>query len=117
MPEPEPMKLRLQLDKLKAVLSVVDSNVALGLTPSEDMRDLQQAIDGLRANVWVILKAGHQEQEQAFVNRMRVRRARETCEEVLADLYAGTLTADTPGLTIFHATASELHRTLEEGLQ
>ena len=113
MPNPELAGLQSQVDKLRAVLTVMDTNLALGIAPSEGMRDIQQAIDGLRANTWVMLKAWHRTQEQAFVSRMRVRRARETCDEVLADLCAGALTADTPGYSVFRATAHELAQALD----
>ena len=112
MPKPELTELQSQIDKLRAVLTVMDTNLELGRIPSEGMHDLQKTIDGLRANVWVLLKAWHRTQEQSFVTRMRVRRARETCDEVLADLSAGTLPAETPGYSVFRATLRELAQAL-----
>lgn len=113
MPNPELAELRNHIEKLRAVLTVMDTNLALGLEPTEGMRDLQKAIDGLRANVWVMLKAWHRTQEEVFVTNMRVRRARETCQEVLDDLNANAVAVDTPGYPVFRATARELARVLE----
>jgi hypothetical protein len=101
-----------EIDKLSAVLTVVDSNLALGLAPSEGMRDLGAAIDSLRTRVWLMLKAEHRAQEKKFVSRICVRRANETCEEVLADLYVGAITPDTPGYSELKSAVSELSHTL-----
>ena len=119
MSTPDPVRagLQNQVDKLRALLLVADTNPTLELEPSDGLRDLQVAIDGLRAHLWLMLKVGDEIQERAFVNRMRVRRARETCEEILADLDEGTVTSDTPGLSVLHATLRELSRALEEDLQ
>jgi hypothetical protein len=110
-------ELRDQVDKLRALLIVADANPALELDPSEGLRDLQVTIDRLRAHLWMLLKTQDESAEQAFVVRMRVRRARETCEGILADLDEGTVTAGTPGLPVLHATLRELSRALEEDLQ
>jgi len=115
MPDSAQTQLKDHIDRLRAVLTVVDSNLALGLVPSEGMQDLRAAVDDLRTRAWLILKAGHRVHEQAFVNRVRVRRAVEICEEVLADLYVGAVTPDTPGYSVFRSTVRELANLLETG--
>jgi hypothetical protein len=113
MRTPELAELQDHLARLRAVLTVMDTNLELGLVRNEGVQDLQKAIDSLRANVWVMLTAWHRTQAQAFVSAMRVRRARETCQEVLEDLNTDALNAETPGYPVFLATIRELARTLE----
>ena len=113
MPDSDQSELQRDIDRLRTILSVVDSNLALETVPSEGMGDLRAAIDSLRAKVWMMLRAGHRLQEQAFVSRVRVRRAIETCEEAFADLRTGAVTPETPGYSVFRATLLELSHALE----
>ncbi len=108
-------QLKEHIERLRAVLTVVDSNLALGQVPSERMQDLRVAVDDLRTKAWLILKADHRVHEQAFVNRVRARRAVEICEEVIADLCAGAIAPGTPGYSVFRSTVRELAAALEEG--
>ncbi|MBE0594272.1 MAG: hypothetical protein IH616_17935 [Gemmatimonadales bacterium] len=101
-------ELRKHVEELRDVLSVAESFLSLDQIPPERVKDLGHAVDNLRTSVWVALRARHAGEQDELLARMRVRRAIDTCEEVLADIYAETLTAETPGFFVFHATLQEL---------
>ena len=98
------------LDELRSALNIIDGEIALGQPPAEAVQALERAVDNVRTSVWAVLNADHSGDYQSFLGRIRVHRATETCEDVLADLYAETLPPDTPWLELFHATLRELSR-------
>lgn len=100
--------LRNRIHALRNALSVVEMEYADGEAPTEGLLDLSTAVDNVRKSVWAILTAEHAEDYNAFLAKIRVRRATETCQDVLSDLYADTLTPNTPGLEVFQATLKEL---------
>ncbi|MHC4180857.1 MAG: hypothetical protein ACYSWU_25435 [Planctomycetota bacterium] len=103
-------ELRRGLDELRRVLNAIDPAVTLEDAPAEAVRALGQAVDGVRSNVWTLLTAQHADEYQDYVGKIRVCRATETCEDVLAELYADTLSPNIAGLDVFHATLRELAR-------
>jgi len=98
--------LRKGVDQIRKALNAFDAG--LGDRPAEGVRDLGLAVDDLRRSVWAVLTTRHSGNYEDFLARIRVRRARECCEDVLADLHAETVTRDTPGLPVLHATLREL---------
>ena len=98
--------LKKGIQHIRKALDVLESKV--DDRPSEGVRDLGLAVDDLRRGVWATLTSRHSGNYQDFLARIRIRRATECCEEVLADLHAETVTLNTPGLPVFHATLKEL---------
>ncbi len=96
------------IDELKSALGIVDIQISKGAASPEGVRDLGMAVDNLRTSIWIMLKAENQDDYEGLLGRTRVRRAVETCEDILSDLYAGSLSASTPGLEVMHATLLEL---------
>ncbi len=101
-------KLRTEIDQLRSALKAVDAAVATGDPSPEALQDLGLEVDSLRKSLWAGLTSKHSGDYTAFLGRIRVRRAIETCEDVLADLYAETLPPNIPGLEVFSATLGEL---------
>ncbi len=101
-----PEALRESIERVRSTLHVMDSKSA-GLS-SEAVEELKRSVDDLRRGVWAILTSRHSGSYEEFLARIRVRRATESCEELLAELYAGTLDAETPGLFSFFASLSEV---------
>jgi hypothetical protein len=89
-------------------LEVLDARADAGEHPAEGVRDLGLAVDDLRRSVWAVLTTKHSGSYADFLARIRVRRATECCEEMLAELHAETVTRNTPGLPVFQATLKEL---------
>ncbi len=101
-------KLRTEIDQLRSAVKAVDAGVATGDPSPEALQDLGLAVDSLRKSLWAGLTSKHSGDYVAFLGRIRVRRAIETCEDVLADLYAETLPPNIPGFEVFSATLGEL---------
>ncbi len=105
-------ELRTGLDKLRSALNIVEMEIAAAAAePSQEaVRALGTALNGVRTNVWAVLTAEHADDYDQYLAKVRVRRARETCEEVLADLYADTIPLNMPGLEVFGVTLRELSK-------
>lgn len=104
-------ELREVIDRVRSALHILEGDAAQH--SSEAAHDLKRSVDDLRRGVWAILTTRHSGNYEDFLARIRVRRATESCEDVLAELYAETLTADTPGLFSLYATLSELRKQFE----
>ncbi len=103
-------ELQRGLNKLRGVLNVVETEVEAAEPSEEAVRALGEAVDGVRNNVWAALTAEHADDYDQYLAKVRVRRAREICDDVLADLCAETISSNTPGLEVFGATLRELSR-------
>ena len=102
-------ELRSGLNDLRSALKVVEMEIAAAAEPSEHaVRALGAVLNGVRNKVWTALIAENADDYDQYLAKVRVRRARETCDDVLADLYAETISRNTPGLEVFGATLREL---------
>jgi len=101
-------QLREQTDRVRSVLNILEADLGADQHSAEGARDLGHAVDDLRRTVWAVLTARHSGDYDSYLARIRVRRAAESCEDVLAELYAGTLLAETPGLFTLYAALSEI---------
>ncbi len=106
--------LHTSLDELRSKLDIIDAEMARGQPPAEALRAIEQAVSAVRRDIWVLLTAQHAHDIQSYTNKIRVRRATEICEDVLADLHAETLPPNTPGFEVFYATLRELSRVWRE---
>jgi hypothetical protein len=106
-------ELRKRLAELRSKLDIIDGELGQGKTPPEAVAAVEQAVSTVRSNIWALLAAQHSEDYQQYLGRIRVRRATETCEEVLADLHADTVAPNAPGLEVFQATLHELSTLFE----
>ncbi len=100
--------LRKDLQDLRSKLDIIDAEMSRGEPQREVVRAIEEAVSTVRGNLWTLLSAQHTDDSQGFLGKIRVRRATELCEDVLADLHANTLTRATPGRQVFHATLQEL---------
>ena len=99
--------LQNHIAKLRDALKMLPSDEASEL-PREGLTDLGFAVDSVRKSVWGVLIAEHTGDYYDFLGKIRVRRATETCREVMADLQNHTISPTTPGFQVFHATLREL---------
>ena len=100
--------LRRDLQDLRSKLDIIDAEMSRGEPQRELVRAIEEAVSTVRGNLWTLLSAQHADDSQGFLGKIRVRRATELCEEVLADLHANTLAKTAPGRQVFHATLQEL---------
>ncbi len=95
--------LRKGLGELRSKLEVFDAELGQGQSTPENIRAVEQAVSAVRNNLWELLAAQHSGDYQSYLGKTHVRRATETCEDVLAELHAETVLPTTPGLDAFHA--------------
>lgn len=100
-------KVRTALEMLKATEPPADEL-------SEGIKDLALMVDQLRQSVWAVLTAEFAGDLAGYIGRIRVRRANTLLKGVLADVDAGTVSRNMPGLTDFSAALKKLTRALAE---
>ncbi len=101
-------ELRRGLEELRSKLNIIEAEMDQGQPPEQAVRAVEQAVSEVRSNIWILLTAEHADDYDRYVGKIRVRRATEACEDILADLHADTLPPQTVGLAVFHATLREL---------
>jgi hypothetical protein len=95
--------LRKGLGDLRNKLELFDEELGQGQSTPDNIRAVEHAVSAVRANLWALLAAQHSGDYQSYLGKTHVRRAKETCEDVLAELHAETILPTTPGLEVFHA--------------
>lgn len=110
-------EIRRHIDAVRSALNVLDASPGAANHPSEGLRDLAQAVDNLRSSIWAVLEGEHAGDYDGFLARVRVSRATGLFEEVLSDLYAGTLTPVAPGIEVFRTALRELKSAWAGGAQ
>jgi len=110
MPEVTSDEIRRRIDAVRSALNVLDASPGVSNHPAEGLRDLAQAVDDLRRSIWAVLEGEHAGDYPSFLGRVRVSRATDLCEDVLSDLYTGTLAPNAPGIEVFRSTLRELKR-------
>ena len=76
--------------------------------------DVCLAVDDLRRSLWGALTTTAGTDEAEYLVAMRVRRASETLQDVLADLYTGAISIRALGTDELRAATSALRAALEE---
>lgn len=94
--------LRKGLSDLRRRLELFDEELGQGQSTPDNIRAVERAVSAVRANLWELLAAQHSGDYRSYLGKTHVRRATETCEDILADLHAETILPTTPGLEVFH---------------
>ena len=100
--------VRARIHQVRAALNALEKSMDRAEQLPEGVRELSRAVDGVRRSIWAVLEAQHTSDYPSYLGRVRVNRATDTCEEVLSDLYASAVAANTPGAEIFRATLREV---------
>ncbi|UCG87452.1 MAG: hypothetical protein JSW71_02595 [Gemmatimonadota bacterium] len=106
--------IQQSLARVRTALELFEVSKPPGDELSEGIRDLALVVDQLRQSVWAVLTAEFAGDLAGFVGRIRVRRANALLRGVLADVYAGAVPRNMPGLTQFRDTLEELTQALTE---
>lgn len=106
--------LQRGIDEIRRALTKLDAGLSLGGHPSEGVRDVGLAVDELRSSTWAVLTTRHSGDYDAFLARIRIERATAACEDLLSDLYAGTLTPNMPWLGTLHGALIALVEVCKE---
>ena len=103
-----------QLASLNNTLRSIEGRLVAGEVPSERLQDFKTSIDEFRLRVWGLLSAGSADDAAAFLERFRLRRAREMCRAIAADLDSGALATHHGEVTELGAAAEHLARRIGE---
>jgi hypothetical protein len=103
-----------QLASLNQTLHSIEARLASGELTRDGMQDFKTSLDEFRLRVWGLLSAGSADDAAAFLERFRLRRARDMCRALAADLDSGALCAHHAELTELGAAAEHLARRIEE---
>ncbi len=106
-------EVRRNVKEVEEALAMLQARKPPANTMSEAVRYLGLEVDNLRQSVWAVLKAQNAGDLAGFIGRVRIRRANELCQDVLADLYADTVPPNMPGIRVFTATLEELAEVLK----
>lgn len=107
------LRLEDEIRVLRSALDQVDRTVDAGV-PRETIKALGDTVDSLRAKVWAYLTTHQAGALDRYMGEVRVKRAAEACEDVLAELYADALPSGTPGLELLRATLFELKKACDQ---
>lgn len=103
-----------RLAEVRTALELFEASRPPGDELSEGIRDLALAVDQLRQSVWAILTAEFEGDLAGFLGRIRVRRANVLLKGMLADVYAGAVPQNSPGLTECRGMLEKLAKALAE---
>ena len=102
-------ELRDSIQGLRRVLTTVETSAGQNDVPE----DVELAVDDLRRSLWGALTTTFAKDAEEYVVDMRVRRANEMLQDVLADLLTGGLTVRAIGMEELRVVTSELWASLE----
>jgi len=103
-----------RLAKVRTALEMLEVTGPPSDEVSEGVRDLALMVDQLRQSVWAVLTAEFAGDLAGYIGRTRVRRANTILNGVLADVSAGAVSRNMPGLTDFIAALEKLALALAE---
>lgn len=107
-------EIREQIAAVRRAMEEIEASGADAGGDSEGVRLLRRAVDDVRRSVWAVLSAEHEGNLAAYLGEVRLARARVYCEDLLADLYAETLSPGAPGLGDFVGALRAVAKTCGE---
>lgn len=103
-----------ELAGLNRMLQSIEGRLASGEVTRDGMHGFKTSIDEFRLRVWGLLSAGNADDATAFLERFRLRRAKDMCRALAADLDSGTLHSHAAELGELGAAAEHLARRIDE---
>ena len=95
---------------LNSTLQAIEARFGDGEMPRESLEAFKSSVDDFRLRVWGLLTAAPGDDGQAFQERFRIRRAKEICRGIAADLREGRLSERHSELPDLAEAAAELAR-------
>jgi DNA-binding transcriptional regulator YbjK len=103
-----------QVTTLNAALHAIENRMAQGEIPTGALTEFKSSVDDLRLRLWGLLSAGSANDYRAFQESFRLRRAKEICRGVDADLRSGAMSTRHEELPRLGTAAGELSRTITQ---
>ena len=101
-----------QVTTLNTALQAIEKRMAQGEIPSGALAEFKSSVDDLRLRLWGLLGAGSANDYRAFQESFRLRRAKEICLGLAADLRSGSMSTRHEELPALGAAAGELSRAI-----
>ena len=102
-----------QVANISAALHTLEEQVAQGDVSPPGLADFKSALDDLRLRAWGLLMATSADDYRGFQERFRIRRGRDMCRALIADLGTGKLSGRQPDLPELGTTARDLAMAVE----
>jgi hypothetical protein len=109
MPGPSVVEL---ISQINYAVEMIEIGVRNGTVRVADIADLKGTIDDARLRLWSLMNQPVEEDSMAFEERFRLRRARDICRRLAADLQAGRILSRHPEF----AELREVNRILSQAL-
>jgi hypothetical protein len=106
-----------QVTTISSVLRMLENQVASGELATPGLEDLKSALDDLRLRSWGLLMATSAEDHHLFQQRFRIRRGKDMCRALIADLGTGQLSGRHPELLELGAAGRDLATAVDEARQ
>ena len=101
-----------QVATLQAALQAIEKRMSQGQLPGGALLEFKSSVDDLRLRLWGLLSAGSANDYRAFQETFRLRRAREICRGLEADLQTGAMSPRNEELAGLAAAAADLARAI-----
>ena len=105
-----------QVAAISSVLRMLENQVASGELATPGLEDLKSALDDLRLRSWGLLMATSAE-DHLFQQRFRIRRGKDMCRALVADLGTRQLSGRHPELAELGAAGRDLATAVDEARQ
>ncbi len=92
---------------LRTALNRMESDLVDSALSGPALEDFKSTIDNVRTSVLAIITADAPSECHNFLRKFRLRRGAQICQNVLAGLVDGSITADTPAFESLHTTVDE----------
>jgi len=109
MPEPG---FAEQVTALNSALQAIEKRMSQGEIPSGALAEFKSSVDDLRLRLWGLLSAGSANDYRAFQESFRLRRAKEICRGLDADIRSGSMSSRHEELPPLGAAAGDLARSI-----
>ena len=109
MPGPSVVEL---ISQINYAVETIEIGVRNGTVRLADIADLKGTIDEARLRLWSLMNQPVEENGLAFEERFRLRRAREFCTRLAADLQAGRILPRHPEFAELREVSQVLTRAL-----
>ncbi len=101
-----------QVASLNIALQAIESRMSQGEVPGDALAEFKSSVDDLRLRLWGLLSAGSANDFRAFQESFRLRRAKEICRGLEADIRSGSMSTRHEGLPPLGAAAGELAKSI-----
>jgi DNA-binding transcriptional regulator YbjK len=103
-----------QVTSLNSALHAIEKRMSQGEIPTGALTEFKSSVDDLRLRLWGLLSAGSANDYRAFQESFRLRRTKEICRGVEADLRSGAMSTRHEELPTLGAAAGELSLTITD---